>query len=217
MSPGGGHVPCHTHLCPHGPGCQHVPAVVEPVWLHFGVTGPVVVGEAVELGCALEHFHVVHQGLVACRDHWLVLQSPRRKGHNESPPLGMQAPQGRNIWELVSVSAIGWGGKAALGTKGFMFNYGRVKYLGASKGKQHVVSAQGTFWSVVEIFNSLAGLGTNPEPTENQLILSPATDPGDQQILVCFGMTESFTSFVGLRWPWGCCFFLQRGLAVLLL
>lgn len=92
-----------------------MPAVVEPVWLHLGVTGPVVVGEAVELSRALEHLHVMDQGLVACCDHWLVLQSPRRRGHTESPALGPAGSPGQSIWDLVPVSATGWGGKAALG------------------------------------------------------------------------------------------------------
>lgn len=55
-----------------------------------------------------------------------------------------------------------------------------------------------------------------PEPTENKLIHSPATDGDQEKILVCFVMTESFTSFVGLRWPWECCCFLKRVPAVLL-
>lgn len=68
-------VPSHTHLRSHGPRRKHVPAVAEPLWLHLGVTGPIVVGEAVKLGSALEDFYVMDQGLVAHRDHWLILQS----------------------------------------------------------------------------------------------------------------------------------------------
>lgn len=82
--PGWG-VPSHTHLCSHGPRCKHMPAVVEPVWLHLGVTWSVVMGKGVKLGSALEDFHVVDQGLVACCDHWLVLQSSTREGGHVKP------------------------------------------------------------------------------------------------------------------------------------
>lgn len=71
-----------THLCSHGPRCKHVPAVTEPLWLHLGVTRSVVKGKTVELCSALEDFHVVDNGLVARRDHWLVLQSSVQEGGN---------------------------------------------------------------------------------------------------------------------------------------
>jgi len=34
----------------------------------------------VELSSTLEDFHVVDQGLIACCDHWLVLQSSVEEG-----------------------------------------------------------------------------------------------------------------------------------------
>lgn len=96
----GWRVPSRTHLRSHGPCCKHVPAVVEPVWLHLGVAGPVVMGEAVELGSALEDFHVVDQGLVACCDHWLILQSSIQEGGHSKTILLRAHP-----WGLLSVQA----------------------------------------------------------------------------------------------------------------
>lgn len=84
-------VPSCTHLCAHGPGGKHVPAVVELLWLHLGVAGPVVRRDAVQLGGALEDFHVVHQGFVARRDHWLVLQSGVQEGRGHVRTI-CQAP-----------------------------------------------------------------------------------------------------------------------------
>ena len=52
-------------------------AVVEPLRLHLGVAGPAEVGDALELGGALEDLHVVYQCLVALGDDGLILRGGR--------------------------------------------------------------------------------------------------------------------------------------------
>lgn len=60
--------PSHTNLGAQSPGGQHMAAVVEPLWLHLGVTGSTETGNTLKLRGTLEDLHVVHQRLVSLGD-----------------------------------------------------------------------------------------------------------------------------------------------------
>lgn len=87
-----------THLGAQGPGGQHVAAVAEAGGLHLRVAGPAERGDALDLGGALEHLHVVHQRLVALGDDGLVLRGggPLSSGRGcppaPPPPRGAPGP-----------------------------------------------------------------------------------------------------------------------------